>query len=141
MELIDFIRAEQLDASLLLLANVGFVEPTGSHFIATVNAIEHELKRGDFVFRYVEKDDFGEPENAFLICSFWYINALASIGRRDEARCLFEKMLSYRNHLGLFAEHINPTTGEQWGNFPQTYSMVGLINSAVRLSIPWDRAF
>jgi len=79
------------------------------------------------------------PENAFLVCSFWYVNALCSLGRREESRALFEKLLSFRNRHGLLAEHINPTTGEQWGNFVQTYSMVGLINSAIRLSIHWIR--
>jgi GH15 family glucan-1,4-alpha-glucosidase len=72
------------------------------------------------------------PENAFLICTFWYINALSALGRRDEARALFERLLASRNRHGLLAEHIDPRTGELWGNFVQTYSMVGLINSAIR---------
>ncbi|NTV10017.1 MAG: glycoside hydrolase family 15 protein [Zoogloea sp.] len=131
----------ELDASLLLLAEVGFLPAQDPRFIATVEAIERELKRGDFVFRYIEKDDFGEPVNAFLVCSFWYVNAIASLGRREEARELFERLLSFRNHHGLLAEHIDPASGEQWGNFVQTYSMVGLINSAIRLSIRWDQAF
>jgi GH15 family glucan-1,4-alpha-glucosidase len=132
---------EAMDASLLLLAEVGFVEPGDARFVGTVEAVEKELRRGDFIFRYVEKDDFGEPENAFLVCTFWYVNALAAIGRRDEARAMFERLLAYRNRHGLFAEHIDPRTGEQWGNFVQTYSMVGLINSAIRLSLRWDQAF
>ena len=130
-----------MDASLLLLAEVGFVDAGDPRFAATVEAVEKELRRGDFIFRYVEKDDFGEPENAFLVCTFWHVNALAAIGRRDEARAMFERLLAYRNRHGLFAEHIDPRTGEQWGNFVQTYSMVGLINSAIRLSIRWDQAF
>ena len=93
------------------------------------------------MYRYVEKDDFGTPENAFLVCTFWYIDALAAIGRRDEARALFENVLACRNRLGLLAEDIDPVTREQWGNFVQTYSMVGLISSSMRLSIPWDQAF
>jgi hypothetical protein len=103
--------------------------------------VENDLRRGDFIFRYVEKDDFGEPENAFLVCTFWYVNALAALERRDEARALFEKLLACRNRHGLLAEHIDPRSGEQWGNFVQTYSMVGLINAAIRLSIRWDQAF
>jgi GH15 family glucan-1,4-alpha-glucosidase len=99
------------------------------------------LKRGDFVFRYVEHDDFGAPANAFLVCSFWLVDALAAIGRRDEARALFARLLACRNRHGLLAEHVHPATGELWGNFVQTYSMVGLINSAIRLSLPWDDAF
>ena len=84
---------------------------------------------------------FGEPENAFLVCTFWYVNALAALDRRDEARALFEKLLACRNRHGLLAEHIDPRSGEQWGNFVQTYSMVGLINAAIRLSVRWDQAF
>ncbi len=131
----------ELDASLLLLSEFGFIEPHDPKFVATVAAIEKEMKRGDFIFRYVEKDDFGEPENAFLVCSFWYVNALCSLNRREEARALFERLLSLRNRLGLLAEHVSPKDGTQWGNFVQTYSMVGLVSSAMRLSIRWDQAF
>lgn len=134
-------EGEGMDASLLLLAEVGFLDAADPRFAATVAAVERDLRRGDFIFRYVEKDDFGEPENAFIVCSFWYVNALAAVGRRDEAHALFEKLLACRNRHGLLAEHIDTKTGEQWGNFVQTYSMVGLINSAIRLSIRWDQAF
>ncbi|MDO9602050.1 MAG: glycoside hydrolase family 15 protein, partial [Rhodocyclaceae bacterium] len=127
--------------SLLLLAEVGFLDAADPRFAATVAAVEQDLRRGDFIFRYIEKDDFGEPENAFIICTFWYVNALSAIGRRDEAHELFEKLLARRNRHGLLAEHIDPKSGEQWGNFVQTYSMVGLINSAIRLSKRWDQAF
>ena len=130
-----------MDASLLLLNEVGFLAADDPRFAGTVAAVERELRRGDFIYRYVEKDDFGEPENAFLVCTFWYVNALAALGRRDEARALFERLLACRNRHGLLAEHIDPRTGEQWGNFVQTYSMVGLINSAIRLSVRWDQAF
>jgi GH15 family glucan-1,4-alpha-glucosidase len=130
-----------LDASLLLLAELGFLAADDPRFVSTVDAIGAELKRGDFVFRYVERDDFGEPENAFLVCTFWYVNALAAIGRRTEARALFERLLACRTTHGLLAEHLDLRTGELWGNFPQTYSMVGLITSAIRLSLPWDEAF
>jgi GH15 family glucan-1,4-alpha-glucosidase len=132
---------EGMDASLLLLAEVGFLDAADPRFAATVAAVEQDLRRGDFIFRYIEKDDFGEPENAFIICTFWYVNALSAIGRRDEAHELFEKLLARRNRHGLLAEHIDPQSGEQWGNFVQTYSMVGLINSAIRLSKRWDQAF
>jgi len=132
---------DQLDASLLLLADLGFVAGTDPRFDATVRAIEQELKHGEFVFRYMEKDDFGAPENAFVVCTFWLVDALAQTGRHEEARVLFERLLASRNRLGLLAEHLNPQSGEQWGNFVQTYSMVGLITSAIRLSIPWDEAF
>ena len=132
---------DAMDASLLLLSEVGFLATDDPRFAATVDTVAKDLRRGDYIFRYIETDDFGEPENAFLVCSFWYVNALAAIERRDEARALFEKLLACRNRHGLLAEHINPKSGEQWGNFVQTYSMVGLINSAIRLSIRWDQAF
>jgi GH15 family glucan-1,4-alpha-glucosidase len=132
---------EGMDASLLLLHELGFLRADDPRFAGTVAAVERELRRGDLVFRYAEPDDFGAPENAFVVCTFWYIDALAALGRREEARTLFEGMLARRNRHGLLAEHIEPRSGEMWGNFPQTYSMVGLINSATRLSIPWDEAF
>ena len=132
---------DTLDASLLLLAELGFVAAGDSRFVGTVAAVERELKRGDFVYRYTAPDDFGVPANAFLVCTFWYIDAITLLGRRDEARALFEATLARRNRLGLLAEHIDPATGELWGNFPQTYSMVGMIKSASRLSIPWHQAY
>jgi GH15 family glucan-1,4-alpha-glucosidase len=130
-----------LDSSLLLLHELGFLAADDPRFAGTVQAIERSLRQGDFLYRYVENDDFGTPENAFLICTFWYIDALAALGRHDEARALFETMLACRNRLGLLAEDIDPDTREQWGNYVQTYSMVGLVSSAIRLSIPWDQAF
>ena len=132
---------ESLDASLLLLHELGFVTGDDPRFAGTVRAIERDLRRGDTIYRYVEEDDFGAPRTAFLACTFWYINALVTLGRRDEARALFERVLAQRNRLGLFAEDLDPVTGEQWGNFVQTYSMVGLIRAAIRLSIRWDQAF
>ena len=77
---------------------------------------------------------------AFNVCSFWRVDALARIGRREQARESFEALLADRNAVGLLSEDMDPRTGELWGNFPQTYSMVGIINGAVRLSAPWDTA-
>ena len=130
----------ELDASLLLVHELDFVSADDPRFRATLEAVEKQLRRGNHLFRYAAADDFGEPENAFNICTFWYIDALAAAGRRDEARELFEHMLSCRNSLGLLSEDIDPTTGELWGNFPQTYSMVGIINAAARLSVSWEDA-
>lgn len=130
-----------LDASLLLLHDLGFVPADDPRFRSTVDVVGRELRRGSFVFRYDEPDDFGKPTNAFVVCSFWYADALAALGRRDEARALFEDMLACRNAHGMLAEHVDPRTRELWGNFPQTYSMVGLVNSAMRLSLPWHHAF
>jgi len=132
---------DTLDASLLRLHDLGFLAADDPRFAGTVHAIGRDLKRGEFVFRYVEADDFGPPKNAFLACTFWYINALYALGECDEARTLFEHVLTCRNRHGLLAEHIDPATHEQWGNFVQTYSMVGLISAAIRLSQRWDQAF
>jgi GH15 family glucan-1,4-alpha-glucosidase len=134
-------EGDALDASVLLLHDIGFLETSDPRFATTVAAVERELKQGNYIYRYVEADDFGVPENAFAVCTFWYIYALAALGRTDEARGLFENLIAKRNRHGLLAEHINPRTDEQWGNFVQTYSMVGLINSAIRLSRRWDSAF
>ncbi|HRR42128.1 MAG TPA: glycoside hydrolase family 15 protein [Syntrophales bacterium] len=134
-------EGDSLDASILLLSELGFLPAKDPRFEQTVAAVEGELLRGNFVYRYVEPDDFGLPENAFIVCTFWYICALLSLGRTEEARDLFGHVISRATPLGLFAEHINPTTGEQWGNFVQTYSMIGLINAAIRLSKRWDEAF
>ena len=132
---------EGLDASLLLLAELGFLPAADPRYRGTLAAVERDLRKGDFVFRYTEPDDFGAPTNAFLVCSFWFVDALAATGRREEARALFEGLLACRNRHGLLAEHVDPATRELWGNFPQTYSMVGLVNSATRLSIDWEHAF
>jgi pentatricopeptide repeat protein len=130
-----------LDASVLLMQEIGIVAANDPRFIATVDAIGTHLKRGRLLFRYSSEDDFGVPTTAFNLCTFWYIDALAAIGRPDEARELFQEMLSRRNHVGLLSEDLDPATGELWGNFPQTYSMVGLIVSAMRLSKSWEAAF
>lgn len=131
----------ELDASLLCLSDLGFLRADDPRFIGTVRAVQSRLGRGDFIFRYTERDDFGTPTNAFLVCTLWFVNALAAIGEREEARVLYEKVLAHRTRLGLLSEDIDPATGELWGNFVQTYSMVGLIVAAIRLSLPWDEAF
>ena len=132
---------QELDATLLLLHEVDFLAADDPRFAATVDAVAARLRNGDFLFRYDSEDDFGRPKTAFVICVFWYIDALAALGRLEEARALFERVLERRNPLGLLSEDIDPATGELWGNFPQTYSMVGLINCAMRLSRKWEEAF
>ncbi|RDD61328.1 glycoside hydrolase family 15 protein [Ferruginivarius sediminum] len=134
-------EGQEIDASLLLLPELGFLPADDPRFLGTLACAERYLRSGDHVFRYAAPDDFGEPETAFNVCTFWYIDALAAVGRTEEARELFERMLAARNHLGLLSEDLDPDSGELWGNFPQTYSMVGLINSALRLSRPWEEAF
>ncbi|WP_186390269.1 glycoside hydrolase family 15 protein [Stappia sp. TSB10P1A] len=135
---VESFEGRDLDASLLLIAEVGFLPPQDPRFIATVERIGATLRRGKHLFRYHAADDFGAPENAFNICTFWYIDALARIGRKEEACEIYETMLACRNHVGLLSEDTDPATGEMWGNFPQTYSMVGIINCATRLSAGWE---
>lgn len=138
---VESFGGKELDASLLLLHELGFLSADDPRFAGTVAAVERELKKGEFIYRYVQPDDFGEPQTAFLVCSFWYVDALVALGRRDEARALFEKLLACRNGLGLLAEDIDPNNNQLWGNFPQTYSMVGLINSAMLLSRSWEEIY
>lgn len=128
---------QELDASLLQLVDLGFLEPHDPRQVATFDAIERDLKKGPYLFRYVEPDDFGEPETAFNFCTFWFIEALHQNGRDAEAREIFEQMLSRRTHAGLLSEDIAIETDELWGNYPQTYSLVGIINCAVLLSRSW----
>lgn len=127
----------ELDASLLQLVDLGFLEPTDPRQVATFNAIERDLKKGPYLFRYVIPDDFGEPETAFNFCTFWFIEALHQNGRDEEAREIFEQMLSRRTHAGLLSEDISLGDDELWGNYPQTYSLVGIINCAILLSRSW----
>jgi GH15 family glucan-1,4-alpha-glucosidase len=132
---------EDLDGSLLLLQELGFIQADHPRFLSTLKAIESELREGDHLFRYRRADDFGQPETSFVICSFWLVEALAAVGRRAEAREIFERLLSHRSKLGLLSEGIDARSGALWGNFPQSYSMVGLIRAALRLSTAWEDAF
>lgn len=137
----DTFAGQRLDASLLLLADIGFIDACDPRYIATVEAIGAQLKHGDLLYRYIAPDDFGTPQTGFTICTFWYIDALAAIGRKDEARALFERILARRNPLGLLSEDLAfDAEGGAWGNFPQTYSHVGLIIAAMRLSRSWREA-
>ena len=129
----------QLDASLLLAVHLGYLEPDDPRSTRHVDAIREALAvDGGLLKRYATPDDFGVPRAAFLVCTFWLVEALAVLGRTDEARELFDHLLTLHNGLGLYAENILPDTLAQSGNFPQTYSHVGLINAAFRLSRRWD---
>jgi GH15 family glucan-1,4-alpha-glucosidase len=129
---------DELDASLLQLIDMRFLERDDSRFVATFNAVEKGLRRGEHMLRYADEDDFGLPETAFNFCTFWLIEALHIVGREDEARELYESMLTRLTPAGLLSEDTDLVTGELWGNYPQTYSLVGLINCAVLLSKPWS---
>jgi GH15 family glucan-1,4-alpha-glucosidase len=137
---VDSFDGEHLDAGVLLMAEVGFLEPNDPRMGQTVKQIERVLARGPHVLRYEAPDDFGLPQTAFNTCSFWRVDVLARMGRADEARDYFEHLLSCRNHLGMMSEDIDIANGEAWGNYPQTYSMVGIVNCAMRLSRSWEKA-
>jgi len=127
-----------LDASLLQLVDLQFVQPDDPRMQATFRRIETDLRRGEHMLRYAREDDFGAPETAFNICTFWLIEALHMTKRDDEARALFETMLGHMTRSGLLSEDMDFETGELWGNFPQTYSLVGVINCAGLLSKSWN---
>jgi GH15 family glucan-1,4-alpha-glucosidase len=135
---VESFGGEHLDASVLLMGELGFLDGADPRFVSTVEQLEKVLGRGPFMMRYEAADDFGVPETAFNVCAFWRLDCLARIGRKEQAREIFQSLLNARNHLGLMSEDTDPVTGEAWGNFPQTYSMVGIINGATRLSKPWE---
>jgi len=130
----------ELDASLLQMTDLGFLDARDPRQVRTFEAVERDLKKGPYLFRYIHPDDFGEPETAFNFCTFWFIEALHLNGRTEEARAIFDEMLSRRTHAGLLSEDISLQDGELWGNYPQTYSLVGIINCAVLLSRSWQDA-
>ncbi|WP_136637386.1 glycoside hydrolase family 15 protein [Pseudooceanicola onchidii] len=135
---VESFGGETLDASVLLMGEVNFLPATDERFKLTVDALSKSLGRGALMLRYEEADDFGVPEVGFNVCAFWRVDAMARIGRKEEARELFGELLNARNGLGLMSEDTAFDTGLGWGNFPQTYSMVGIINGAMRLSRSWE---
>ncbi len=131
-------KDESLDASLLLLPLLRF--PDDHLCRMTVEKISEELKLKDgdaYLYRYIRRDDFGSPQSAFVICSFWLAQALARIGKADDAMQIMNKLMPASNSLGLFSEHFYPGQRLQAGNFPQAYSHVGQINAAFMISPPW----
>ncbi len=135
---VESFDGEYLDAGVLLMTEVGFIDARDPRMVSTMKQLEKGLARGPHMMRYEAADDFGKPGTAFNTCSFWRIDALARMGRVEEAREYFEELLKLRNRHGLMSEDIDPATGEMWGNYPQTYSLVGIVNCAVRLSRPWE---
>ena len=123
--------SSDLDASVLLMQTYGFIEPKDPKFVSTVKAIGNELMNDGLLYRYKNQDDFGLPSSSFTICTFWYINSLFKIGEEAEAKKQFDKLLSYSNHLGLFSEDIDFKTKRLLGNFPQAYSHLALIETAM----------
>jgi len=129
------IGSPHLDASTMQLILMGYLDPTSDKAKKHLVELEKELKTPEGLFyRYRHPDDFGTPETTFLICSFWYVEALACVGRLEEAATEFDKLTKYTNHLGLLSEDVDAKTGSQWGNFPQAYSHVGMVNAAYRIA-------
>ena len=120
-----------LDSSLLLMEPYGFIAANDPHYRKTVEAVRKALFRKGLMYRYNSEDDFGVPSSAFTMCTFWLIRALFVTGQRNEAKTLFSQVLRYGNHLGLFSEHLDFDTKEQLGNFPQAYSHLAIINTAL----------
>ena len=126
--------SDDLDASVLLMETYGFIEAKDEKYVSTVLTIQKELEHDGLMYRYKNEDDFGTPKSAFTICSFWLINSLYKIGRKKEARDKFDTLLGYSNHLGLFAEDIDFETKRMLGNFPQAYSHLAIIETAINFS-------
>lgn len=134
------VGSSHLDASTLQLIILHYLEPGSQRAKDHLIALERELKTPKGLFyRYLHSDDFGKPKTTFLICAFWYVEALASVGRIDDAIREFESLIQYSNHLLLFSEDVDEDSGSQWGNFPQAYSHVGLMNAAFRISMKLDK--
>jgi GH15 family glucan-1,4-alpha-glucosidase len=129
---------DEIDASLLQLVEMRFLTPDDPRFLKTFEAVERALRKGEHMLRYAAEDDFGLPETAFNFCTFWLIEALHLVGREEEARTLYATTLDRLTPAGLLSEDSDFATGELWGNYPQTYSLVGLINCAGLLSKPWS---
>jgi len=123
-----------VDSSLLLMEQYGFLAPDDEKYIKTVKKIKKELFHKGLMYRYKIGDDFGLPSSSFTICSFWMIRALYVIGEKEEALKLFDELLGYSNHLGLFSEDLDFETKRQLGNFPQAYSHLAVINTAILFS-------
>lgn len=133
--------SEELDASLLMIPMVGFLAPHDPRVIGTIEAVQRELSVDGFIERYptgahpsTAVDGLPGREGAFLLCTFWLADALGMIGRTAEATTLFERLLALRNDVGLLAEEYDPVAGRMLGNFPQAFSHVGLVNTALNLT-------
>lgn len=122
---------KEMDSSLLLMEEYGFIDASDERYVKTVDAVYKALNNNGLMYRYNSEDDFGKPTSAFTICTFWMIRALYVVGRKDEAQKIFETLISYSNHLGLFSEDLDFETKRQLGNFPQAYSHLALINTAL----------
>ena len=120
----------EMDSSLLLMEEYGFLDAHDERYVKTVDSVYKTLFNNGLMYRYATDDDFGKPTSAFTICTFWMVRALYVVGREQEAKQIFDNLLSYSNHVGLFSEDLDFKTKRQLGNFPQAYSHLALINTA-----------
>jgi len=130
----QYYGGDELDASTLLMEYYDYIEASNPRFISTVNATEKELSHNGLMYRYKNHDDFGNPSSSFTVCSFWLIQSLLKIGEREKAEAMFKDLLSYSNHLGLFSEDLDFESKRMLGNFPQAYSHLALIETAINFS-------
>ncbi len=128
---VQYYGSDEVDASLLLMEYYGFIEATDKMFVKTVKHIRKELFYKGLMFRYKNRDDFGVPTSAFTICTFWLVRALYMIGKKEEAQKIFDSLISYSNHVALFSEDLDFETKRLLGNFPQAYSHLALVNTAM----------
>lgn len=128
---VQYYGSNEIDASLLLMEYYGFIEGEDEKFIKIVKRIHEELMHNGLMYRYKTPDDFGVPTSAFTICTFWMVRALYMIGQKEEAQKMFDTLLSYSNHVNLFSEDLDFETKRLLGNFPQAYSRLALVNTAM----------
>lgn len=129
-----------LDASTLQLIMMNYLDPSSERAKTHLENLEKDLKgKNGLFYRYLHRDDFGKPKSTFLVCAFWYVEALTCVGRIEEAKDVFKELMKYSNHLLLFSEDVCEDSGSQWGNFPQAYSHVGLVNAAYRIAVKLDQ--
>jgi GH15 family glucan-1,4-alpha-glucosidase len=127
----------EMDASLLQAVTLSFLPPGDARMQATVDAVHRDLEHHGWLRRYRTNDGFGVPQVAFMLCTFWSVEALARSGRVDEARAIMDRVREVRSPLGLLSEDVDPATGVMWGNFPQAYSHAGLIHGAFACAPRW----
>ncbi len=120
------------------MLHYGFLDKKDPRMVSTVRSIQKDLIQNGFVFRYKEADEFGKPENAFIVCTFWMINALYLIGDEEQARQMLENIMAHANVLGLFSEDVDPVSGRLTGNFPQGYSHLAFIQTVFLMETQYD---